>query len=205
MINKIIAFTALAISATPALAADVIDREMEQINRSSWDGWYIGGSIGTAKAKDHDEAFPIAPGFTIPLTSEGENTSRGFHAGYMHQFGSLVVGAEYEYVDLDIQFIGQGLGPLPVYLEDSHLLKGRLGYAMGSAMAYVTGGMAYTRTNEAVGLKDWTPMVGAGVSLAVTDNIIIGGEYTHSYFDEFDGQAISGHLDNLSFRVSFKF
>ncbi|MEM9333154.1 MAG: outer membrane beta-barrel protein [Pseudomonadota bacterium] len=192
---------------SPAIAADVVESDQVvefDTGRFDWSGIYVGGTIGYVYAYDDDPAFPIAPGVIIPLESEGENNTAGGFVGYAYQDGDFVYGAEYEYVDLDTQFIGQGVGPIPVFIEDAHALRARIGYAWGeSTQLYGFGGAMYTRVN--IGLEDWTPIVGGGIDYALTDNLIVGGQYTYSWYDGYDGTPIEGTFDYFAARVAIKF
>lgn len=193
----------LALAAPQGFAADVMEEQNFDSGRFSWTGFYMGVSVGHAKAEDDDEAFPIAPGITIPLHSEGTDWTKGIHAGFQYQSGSFVVGAEWEYQDIDIQYVGEGIGPIPVFIEDSHTLRVRGGIALDRAHFYVSGGLQYTTTN--VDLNDWAYTVGAGMEYAMTDNVVAGIQYDHSWFDEFDGRPISGTYDRFTARVGIKF
>lgn len=199
---------ALIFSTASAFAADVpeTDDVIEFDNsRFDWTGVYAGLSIGYIYVEDDDAAFPVAPGVTIPLHSEGENNTFGAFVGYTyHDETDWVYGAEYEYIDLDTQFIGDGIGPLPIFLEDAHAIRARMGYAFNDQIqAYGFAGAMHTSIN--IGLSDWTPIVGAGVDFNIDENIFVGGQYTHSWFEGYDGQLIDGRFDYFSFRVGFKF
>lgn len=193
----------LALATPQGMAAEVVEAPDFDSGRFSWSGFYMGVSVGHGKAEDDDEAFPIAPGITIELHSEGEDWTKGFHAGYQHQMGSFVVGAEWEYQNIDIQFEGDGIGPIPVYIEDSHTLRLRGGIALDRAHFYVSGGMQYTTTN--VDLADWAYTVGAGMEYALTDNVVAGVQYDHSWFEDFDGRPIDGTYNRFSARFGVKF
>ncbi len=193
--------------ATPAVAADYKIIEAPEIGPSeagfSWTGFYFGGSLGAAHLEDDDPAFPILPGVTIPLHSEGDHDTWGVHAGYMYQYGNWVIGGEYEYAKLDVQFIGDGIGPLPIFVEDSHALRARLGAALDRVQPYGLAGATYATTN--IGLEDWTWTVGGGIDVAVTANILVGFQYNYNWYDEFDGSPIQGHENYVTARISYKF
>ncbi len=200
---KLIALNiALLLVSSPAVAADV-DNSFAPSEGFSWTGLYLGGSIGWAKTVDDDAAFPIAPPVTIQLHSEGTDDNLGFHIGYNYQMGNFVVGAEYEYTELNLQFVGDGLGPLPIFIEDSHQLKARFGYAFGNILPYATVGQTHAAPN--IGPKDWTNMIGIGLDVAIKDNILLGVAYDKSWYDTFDGLPIEGTLDKYSLRLGYKF
>ncbi len=203
MFTKVLSLAVIALAATPALAADIDPERFSQSGGYSWTGFYFGASYGQSDAQDTQDNFPIAPGVEIQLYSEGEAKSGGVFIGYMHQMGNLVLGAEYQHVELNIQYIAPTLGPLPIYLEDADIVKGRVGLAWGQAQIYGVAGGTYGKIN--IGLEDWVPMVGGGLDIALNERVIVGVEYTHSFFEEFDGQPISGEMNYLSGRVGFKF
>ncbi|MEM9279297.1 MAG: hypothetical protein AAGA76_12045 [Pseudomonadota bacterium] len=195
-----------AFLACPAFAADLTDPLVTDFDtgRFDWSGIYIGGTVGYVFAEDDDPAFPVAPGVTIPLVSEGENNTSGAFIGLAIQQDQFVFGAEYEYVDLDTQFIGEGIGPIPVFIEDGHFLRARLGYALGDAtQVYGFGGALYTRVN--IGIEDWTPIVGGGIDFVLDEKVIVGAQYTYSWYDGYDGTPIEGTFDYFSARVGLKF
>ena len=193
--------------ANSAMAADVSEPEVIgdfDTGRMDWSGIYVGASIGYVYAEDDDPAFPIGPGLTIPLHSEGENSTTGGFIGIAFQQDQFVYGAEYEYVDLDTQFIGDGIGPIPVFIEDAHILRGRIGYALNDRVQiYGSGGAMRTRVN--IGLDDWTPVVGGGVDLVLHENVFVGAQYTYSWYDGYDTAPIEGTFDYISARVGLKF
>lgn len=189
-----------------AYAADLEEApEVQEFDiNQPWEGVYVGASIGHVYIEDDDEAFPIAPGVTIPLHSTGEESTVGAFIGVNFQNGQFVYGAEYEYVDIDMQFIGDGIGPIPVFVEDAHILRAKAGYALtDKVLAYVHAGVMHTRLN--VGLDDWTPLVGVGVDFKLDDNVVVGAQYTHSWFEDYGGNPIDGHLDIYSARFSYLF
>jgi len=198
-----------ALLAGPVFAADkpAADEIVEfDDGRFDWSGLYAGFSVGYAYVEDDDPAFPIAPGVTIPLHSEGEDGTLGAFVGYSFQQDDWVFGAEYEYVDLDLQFVADAPinAPIPVFVEDAHILRARAGYVFNdSVQVYGFGGAARTQIN--IGLDDWTPAVGAGVDFALAENVVVGGQYTYSWFDGYDNTGIEGSLDYLSVRVGLRF
>ena len=193
---------ALLLVSSPVVAADV-DNSFAPSEGFSWTGLYLGGSIGWAKTVDDDAAFPIAPPVTIQLHSEGSNDHLGFHIGYNYQMGNFVVGAEFEYTDMEIQFVGNGLGPLPIYIQDSRQLKARFGYAFGNVLPYAVVGKTHAKLNTDA--EDWTSMIGVGLDVAIKDNIVLGVAYDKSWYDTFDGMPIEGTLDKYSLRLGYKF
>lgn len=102
--------TALA-AAAPAMAQDVV--------ASPWNGWYIGGNIGsnwgdnslhaTASAPTTTVTPPIViPPADVALINSGSSSSNktgftgGIEGGYNWQSGSWLLGIETEFVGLDV-------------------------------------------------------------------------------------------------------
>lgn len=199
---------AALVSANSAFAADLNEDPVIKFDEGRFDGGglYAGISIGYMYAEDDDPAFPIGVGVTIPLHSEGENSTIGGFVGYTFEQDGFVYGAEYEYADFDMQFVGGAPinGPIPVFIEDAHILRARLGYAINESVeVYGFAGAMYTRIN--IGLEDWSPAVGAGIDFMLTENVFVGGQYTYSWFEDYDTTLIDGSLDYLSVRVGYKF
>lgn len=187
-----LAFALLA--STHALAADpgVILSPDIAPERFGWTGFYAGATGGYAWMSDIDYSF--AP----PLRSSGEDWVYGVYAGYLHQFGNFVVGAEGEFLNLDIQFEG-----LPVFAEESYSVRARGGYAFDDFLVTGHAGMSYVTTN--IGLEDWAWTVGLGLDYAVTDNIVVGASYSHMWSDSYDDTLIDAKIDTLTARLGIKF
>ena len=114
--------TLLGLLAAPAFAADpaVIAADKVSPARFAWDGAYLGASIGYSWLKDVDYQFDP------PLHDQGEDWVIGAHAGYLAQFGGIVVGAEVEAMRLDIQYEGFDF----ITIENAFVPKARVGYAI---------------------------------------------------------------------------
>lgn len=180
----------------PALAADptVIPAETVEPSAFSWGGAYLGASFGYSWLKDVDN------GFNPPLHDEGDDWVFGGHAGYLVEFGGIVVGAEVEATRLDIQYENFDF----ITVDDSFALKGRLGYAIDRFLVSGHAGGVYATTNF-MDLKDWGWTAGAGLDYAFTDNITVGAQYSHFGFDDFDGTLIDAKVDTVTARFGYKF
>lgn len=210
----------IVLSAPAALAADLPSRQpaLPPIVAAppvfTWSGFYAGvnGGYGWADA--------TATGNTVlgvlGLGVEADGFVGGAQIGYNFQFGSFVLGAEadIQYSDLSASqaFVttlpGTGLagaGAAEVELEYFGTVRGRLGYAIGSVMPYVTGGIIYgdvqgSITGTVTGTFNGVPVVlantvsrsetfvnwvvGAGVEFAFTPNLSLKGEYLYSQVDD---------------------
>ena len=188
--------TLLGLLAAPAFAADpaVIAADEVSPARFAWDGAYLGASIGYSWLKDVDYQFDP------PLHDQGEDWVIGAHAGYLAQFGGIVVGAEVEAMRLDIQYEGFDF----ITIENAFVPKARVGYAIDRFLVSGHAGAVYATTNF-MGLKDWGWAAGAGLDYAFTDNLTVGAQYSHYGFDGFDGTLIDAKIDTVTARFGYKF
>lgn len=156
-----------------------------------WGGLYVGGHAGYGGGS-------FGPG-TNPLPQQGgflphslTGLIGGFQAGYnLHLSGNWVAG-----IEADISFPGPldqpGLVPAPFNTTFDYFgtARGRLGYAFGTWLPYVTGGIAWGRTHtdlndtdgEIVGMKarmhlGW--VAGAGIEFALGGNWSSKLEYNY--------------------------
>ena len=203
--NAMVAAAALALASTTALAADLPSRKAPEAYASmaapSWAGSYLGAAIGVQKARD-EFADPVVP-YGGKIKKDG--VFGGLYGGHNWQYGALVFG-----VEADIEY-----GPLKDSSLDStftvrgHLktdwqgsLRARVGYAVGSALLYVTGGTAFAHTKYGyefplpVGITDsfsrlrtgWT--LGAGAEYAISNRWVARAEYRYSDFGLASGSIV---------------
>lgn len=199
---KIFAIAALALSsAVPAVAADMTyEPSPPQAGQSTfdWSGFYLGGqgSYSQNKAKYFGSEQKL------------NNGSAGAHAGYNFQSGNIVYGIENDFnynfkkdKEADFQWDASG--------------RARVGYAFDRTLIFTTAGMAATGGKldvPTVGKKDdiligWT--AGGGVEHALTDNILVRGEYRYSDFGKKDFGSrfgdFSGTQQKIILGASYKF
>jgi len=116
---------------------------------SNWSGFYLGGNLGSATARDRSSLVGSGANEAFNLTPDG--IMGGVQAGYNLQAGNWVYGLE-----ADIQGSSQqdnktcilGCTPGQAAAYDATLpwlgtLRGRIGYSVGSTLFYGTGGLAY--------------------------------------------------------------
>lgn len=160
---------------------------------SAWDGFYLGGQIGTGDVN-------------VSNTGGGDLNfdinSYGLHAGYMRSVGTFVLGAEvdYDFVTVDTSSVG---GPSDGDASLAHL-KFRAGYDAGRFLPYLTVGAAFLH-DDVNDQSDTGIAYGLGAVYAVTDKILVGGEYMRNTFDDFDSTGVNVDVDQFSLRVSYKF
>jgi outer membrane immunogenic protein len=147
------ALVALSVS-VPAMAADLAARPYTKAPPivapiATWAGFYVGVQGGGAWGTS-DETFTGIPNERRFRGTQSYDTSGGFVggvAGYNWQFANVVLGVEgdYHWADIDGHsgevFSGTGDG-FHTKLRGFGDIKGRLGYATGPALLFVSGGAA---------------------------------------------------------------
>jgi outer membrane immunogenic protein len=155
------AFLTLSVMACPTVAADLAPQpslpQPAPITVPAWTGFHVGFAGGGGFANSRN-SFSLA-GFQFAPTFG--NSPRGAvgsaEAGYDWQLGALVVGAAADFSVSGVR--GTRTAPcgggvcagLPVSATYTQklpwfgTLRPRVGYAIGSALLYVTGGYAYAR------------------------------------------------------------
>nr|WP_246669561.1 MULTISPECIES: carbohydrate porin [unclassified Bradyrhizobium] len=158
-----------------------------------WTGFYIGGHFGYGGGSLGPGTNPLPEqGVFLPHSTTG--LIGGYQAGYSRQFSNQVVLG----IEVDASFPspmdGAALTPAPFNstIDYTGTLRGRIGYAFGRWMPYLTGGFAWGHTH--VNIHDaagdlisspgqyhtgWT--AGAGAEFAVSGNWSAKAEY--SYID----------------------
>jgi outer membrane immunogenic protein len=167
----------------------------------NWTGFYLGVNGGAGWGRSFWDTNPVHV-----------NTGGGMFggtAGYNYQFGNVVAGLE---GDIDWEHLhgnNAGVGcPLGCSTSSDWLstVRGRLGYAFGWAMPYVTGGLAVGDIRASApgfaGATDtnagWT--VGGGLEVALPGNWSAKAEYLHVDLGRFNcGVSCDGlPTDNVS-------
>jgi len=177
------AFTSLA---GGALAADLPARmpvkAPDYVPMFTWTGFYLGGNIGVGWTNGN--ATTTVAGIPGTISGSGSGVLGGGQIGYNWQTNSIVFG-----VETDIQASGgsgtangvngaltsTATGKTPWF----GTIRGRLGYAPGRWMVYVTGGGVYGHSNVngttnigvpfSASSDFWAWTVGAGVETALWD------------------------------------
>jgi outer membrane immunogenic protein len=195
--KKLLATTALSLMSFGALAADLPARvpalapaPVFVVAAPAWAGFYVGAHAGYAVTKprytEADADFNTNPkmdGFVF-----------GPYAGYNFQSGSVVFG-----IEADASFGSLKAGANPNNPDNNYSafdqkwsgnVRARLGYAFGSALLYVAGGVAFADIKVDDVEADWGSAskthvgwtIGAGVDYAFTSNWIARAEYLYSDF-----------------------
>ncbi len=176
---------------------------------ATWEGFY-GGLLGSYHFGDLIETDPD-PDVEAPFDA----VTYGFMAGYNFQKDKVVYGGE-----IDVQF-GSGTLEYPAvgaanvatdvdfdvdYLVD---LRARVGHAMDKVLVYAAGGFTTAGLSvdggDGVSATGWN--AGAGVDVAVTDKVFVGGEYVYrDLAGEYDsGGNVDLNAHAFQARVGFRF
>ena len=195
MRTAVLLLVSISLLASQAYAADEVDivsLENSTPQEYGWSGIYVGATGGYGWLRDVDRAF------VPPLVTRGEDWVAGVHAGFLHQWNQIVVGAEVAYQIMDIQFVG-----FPIWVDDATTARARVGFAHHKWLFTAHAGATYATTN--IGLDDWGYNLGLAVEYMVTQNLIAGFQYDHHNFTSFDGTLIDATVDTVTLRVGYKF
>lgn len=165
-----------------------------------WDGLYVGVTAGRATGTVQDISNASAS------AQDTKGLLAGVHAGYNWQLDNGVVLG----VEGDVVVGGAKADWTSGAYRGSDVINGsgsarvRAGYALGDLLPYVTGGVAVANTTNSLGCTvpahgagscktsfDATSnqfvlgyTVGAGVELAVTENVSVRGEYRYTKYQD---------------------
>lgn len=199
--KRIAAATALlALSAMGALAADMPQPVHPGLvvappSAYDWSGVYIGANVGygTSAADVNSISFEGNPSGIPAFTIDGSGMLAGLTVGFNQQMDNIVIGVEGDYSWADISgdtFDNTYNFGVTTTVNSFATLRGRLGFAMDSAMLYATAGLAYgtikgqlddvypgpttVTTTDTATAFGWT--AGLGAEIGVTDAISLKAE-----------------------------
>ena len=201
---------------------------------NNWSGFYVGTQSGFAWSSI-DGSFSNGGAGNFSVSHDTE--FYGFTLGVQHQIGNVVVGVEGNWLNMFVNNPGSTLCPNVTLhctsrLDDILSIGGRLGWAMGHWMPYVSGGYAsssFTYRANTVALPilatedartrndGW--YVGAGFDMVVAPGWTTGLEYRHYDFGSTSSPAFtaqppqgvlietlsqSSTVDTVSVRLTYK-
>lgn len=162
----------------------------------SWTGFYLGAHAGVLASDMASGTYAGVAGGPNPSPT---GFAGGVLGGYNHQVRDIVFGIEADAsfaraTDLDS-------GGVPLWFEgdvrSKYSVRGRVGYAMGGALLFATGGPAWASASvdeQNAGVRDKNTHfgfeVGGGLELALTRNIVVRGEYLYGNFGK-EGYVIA--------------
>lgn len=158
---------------------------------NDWTGFYAGLQYGQGSL---DLEFE-----NDGSVDAGDFDAYGVHAGYLHDFGQYVLGAELDYNRIDVDDADEN--------GDLLRLRGRLGADLGRFMPYITAGVArISAEDEGDDFSETGFTYGIGADFAVTNNFTIGAEYTkHNFSDILDTDGVDLDADLIQIRASYRF
>lgn len=186
-------------AAQPTIAADapVYKGPAPAAALFNWTGFYLGGQIGYAWARDRQDLFTNAGAFLVTTDNSFTGFVGGGHAGFNMQSGQLVYGVEvdFEGKSLNTSFpVGAPFAATTFTVKSDWQgsIRGRLGLAVDRALLYATGGVTFANYNHTYttvpGFFDsvtkirtgWT--VGAGLEWVLAANWTARAEYRYTDF-----------------------
>lgn len=230
--KKLLLALSLSLLTSSAFAADAVVEDVVAVDEAfNWSGMYIGAAVGYGWS-DPEVSFDAVPNASVEYDLDG--FLGGIYAGYNYQMpNNIVVGVEADINYSDIDGDGdaiQGGVVNPGYAGTARIewqgsVRGRIGYAFDRILPYFTAGVAFGEIEEnffnvpttvtatfSDTFTGWT--VGGGLEYAVTDNIILRGEYRYTDFGSEDFPEVSPYSDphelevethDVRFGVAYKF
>jgi outer membrane immunogenic protein len=195
-----------------------------QASANPWSGPYLGASVGTGTAKTIWSSADFNS-----FDSKGGRALGGLQGGYNFQNGSIVLGAEADYMFSSLKGTATCPGGLVTCTSDTKglgSLRGRLGWAIAPpAMLYFTGGLAWGNTQWSATPTLGGPsanfthtsagyVLGGGAEFLLAKNWSLKAEYLHYNLGsirtapgEFIGNAVDlkPRADTFKLGVNFKF
>ena len=160
-----------------------------------WNGFYAGLGLGYSSG-DADVHYVLDIPGTYDFSMAPAGWFGGVTAGFNHSMNGIVVGVE---ADLSLANITDtvpdvtSLGETVTSTTDwTGSLRGRLGFDAGDYMPYLTAGVVAAHVEssgtDGPGVSEdamlYGGVVGAGVEVAVADNITVKGEALYSWFGD---------------------
>jgi outer membrane immunogenic protein len=223
------AFVAGVGFASAGFAADLDVKAPPLVVPPSWTGIYIGvnGGYGWSNGTVTEAPFQSFAGpAVVPAAFLGQNVDGavfGVHAGYNWQWAAVVLGAEGDFDAASMANSSQVVLPDPgggpateLFMAHQNVtylasIRGRVGYALGPNLAYVTGGAAWESLRTNVGLATDTTagtfsaagiaslnnttrsgwVAGVGYEWMITPSWVVRAEYLHYAFSGGDALAVT--------------
>ena len=196
------------VATTAASAADLPRRDYAppppMVTPFTWEGAYLGLNTGFSKNS-----------MSTPTGSYDLNAaSVGIGGGYNYAWKNFVFGLEGDinYNPVETSSLGQSL----IYSTDwSATGRARIGYAFGTILPYITGGIATDKVkgkglvNDTITRYGW--VMGAGIEYALTHNWSLKAEYLRMTLDKEnltgtgDNVAVKSDIDIIRTGVNYRF
>ncbi len=168
----------------------------------SFQGFYAGVNGGYATSKSE---FRIENNANFGVDTSAHGFTGGVQAGYNHQFGNFVVGAEigFNFGNLknDHKVDANNFGTTK--RKNEFLAAARAGYVFNNWMPYIKAGISSAKfdtsaTQSRAGNPNVTTsrserftgfLIGAGVETIIADNFVVGAEWTTVKYKDFGVKA----------------
>jgi outer membrane immunogenic protein len=200
-----VALSAMTMAATAADLSVFKAQPALQAPPPTWSGFYVGAHVGALFQAGNLTLAPTGdspPDAAIDPAMKGSSAIGGFLAGYNYQFGWAVLGAEADIGFLTANshvFSDKATVPMSVWYSDNAFsgdfnghVRARAGVAGGPFLIFGAVGLAVTDSRMNVfgycppGLylasatKTLTGLsVGGGIEYAVTEHVLLRGEYLY--------------------------
>lgn len=243
MIRTVLSAAAIAAAmSAAAMAADLIVEEPiaeEALASFDWSGFYVGvhgGFVSASSTVSQLSAGEVIDNGGFGLATNDYEQSGwllGLNAEYLAQFDQFVLGVAGDVSwaglsgDFEVFTSGYPGDDYQVSIDALASLRLKAGVAAGNALFYVTGGLAAGSTHTVYNAPAGGPVAfdyegtavgwtaGLGASFAVTDNVVLTGEYRYTSLGEISGEPLAGNdadesttasvLHSVTGGVSFKF
>ncbi|MFA5955065.1 outer membrane protein [Hyphomicrobium sp.] len=180
---------------TPAFAGSADDYDAS--SPFSWAGAYVGAQAGYSWGEVHSHDVSKSGGNSDWRGSSGpDGAIGGVHAGYNYVFNSIILGFEgdIEAANFSGKIDSEFAGIIETNINVQGSLRARIGYSMGRALIYGTGGLAIgdiqstydegsTHDNSTNIQAGWT--AGGGVEYAWSPHWTTRVEYRYTDFGRF--------------------
>ncbi|MBK1794301.1 porin family protein [Devosia sp. WQ 349] len=214
MFKKLVIVAAASAAVTPAVfAADlytpVADPPVYTASGFDWTGIYAGAVGGYVWG----QSIVSSTGLTDTTTVNPSGGQFGVTAGMNGQFEQFVLGLEGEILWSGVTgtagIVGLTVDDILTVKSDwQGAIKARAGVAFDQVLVYAHGGIAFAdyharHDDNGVFVSDyrtsrtgWT--VGAGVEMAVTENVSVKAEYAYSDFGKWSGTDSLGNAHDFT-------
>ncbi|NHB77670.1 outer membrane protein [Rhodobacter calidifons] len=169
----------VAVPADPVVAAPAAAAGYD------WTGFYVGLSA-------------MSGDFRNSVGGTSDTNGFGLQAGYLRDFGNLVLGGELAYAKIDYDDFASTE-------STSTRLKLIGGYGAGRFMPYAFVGLSSAKVTGPLVASDTMTNYGLGAKVAVTQRIAVGLEYLVEDKNDFDGTGLDIKLKEIALRVDYRF
>jgi outer membrane immunogenic protein len=200
-------FVALAAFVATSGAVYAAENSVPSVEDFDWSGFYVGvyGAYGEGASKS-DVSLDVHPADPFP----------GIHAGYLFDFGQVVLGVEGDasLADLDDD-IRSGGGQITQDIDSIASVRARIGLPINNTLLFANAGWAWAETEYGyLVLQDQKsisgPTLGAGAQYAFSNRLIGRLEYNHYFYGtttyDLETQVdIKNSVDEVKVGVDFIF